>query len=227
MVVKWQSRAKWRIEPFGRFSGANGAPEPGAPQPQSPRIPHRHSPHPPSVNDCFGCESFALPHYLPTCPPRPRAAAVPMSFTQKDRVELEELMQDFDRPVASSVMPRWQRKALRSGAGKASLSSSVVSSASACDVDLTGTKSKKRGCPGTPSRPPPSSPCKRSRVTKTPAKTPSATVRTRMRLLLLLRVAGGSTAVLTREPCTCLVACRTTGSSRAGEPWILMCPTST
>ena len=126
-----------------------------------------------------------------------------MSFTQKDRVELEELMQDFDRPVASSVMPRWQRKALRSGAGKASLSSSVVSSASACDVDLTGTKSKKRGCPGTPSRPPPSSPCKRSRVTKTPAKTPSATVRTRMRLLLL-RVAGGSTAVLTHEPCTCL-----------------------
>lgn len=34
-------------------------------------------------------------------------------FTQKDRVELEEIM-DCNRPIESSVVPRWQRKALMS-----------------------------------------------------------------------------------------------------------------
>ena len=35
-----------------------------------------------------------------------------MSFTQKERVELEELCA-LNRPVETSVMPRWQRKALQ------------------------------------------------------------------------------------------------------------------
>ena len=32
-------------------------------------------------------------------------------FTQKDRVELEEVM-DCNKPIASAVLPRWKRKAL-------------------------------------------------------------------------------------------------------------------
>ena len=85
-----------------------------------------------------------------------------MSFTQKDRVELEELMQDFSRPVSSAVMPRWERKALQTASSSTGMSSGV-------DCDLTST-GMKRSCPGTPA----SSPSKRMRtVRSTPSKTPS------------------------------------------------------
>ena len=71
----------------------------------------------PACRLCWLCELFSTPS-PPTCPPRPRAAAVLTRLTQKDRVEPEELMQDFDRPVASSVMPRAARgPSLRRGQG--------------------------------------------------------------------------------------------------------------
>ena len=137
-----------------------------------------------------------------------------MSFTQKDRVELEELMQDFNRPVASAVMPRWQRKTLRAAAARAG--SAATAGVSACDIsiDLTGAAGKantskagngigaKRSCPSTPGRAPPASPCKRVRTTKTPSKTPSHVSRSAEHRTRTCSVAVGCCPGTTHPTCT-------------------------
>lgn len=47
-------------------------------------------------------------------------------FTQKDRVEFDEVM-DCNKPIESTVMPRWKRKALaRATAAAATPGKSVV-----------------------------------------------------------------------------------------------------
>lgn len=54
----------------------------------------------------------------------------PKMFTQKDRVELEELM-DCNKPIHSTVVPRWKRKALQRAQQAAAASTPSKSAAPA------------------------------------------------------------------------------------------------
>lgn len=76
-------------------------------------------------------------------------------FTQKDRVELEEMMSACARPIASAVVPRWQRKQL---AQQASSASNVSTAGSAGAGAGAGAKSPRK----TPSK----------KGSRTPSKTP-------------------------------------------------------